>query len=427
MTARRRQHLASRRKSLGYTQEDLAAELGVDRTTVGRWERGETGPQPYIRARLRKALKVTTAELDAIITPDTDHEKLRGVQCEPSASTIPCPDPMGEPDDMHRRELLRLLSVAAVTVTMPIETSGTGATLGAADITQHAALNAHLWQVYGMSQAKRQVYPVVCQQLAILTRQMGQGHPEAAHRRLCALAADLFQLAGEICFDGNRYTEAAHCYALATTAAQEAKAHDLAACALTRQAFIGMYDKQHAHATEVLSAAQRVARNGDSQLSTRYWVAAVQAEAYAGLGNRSDSDRALNTASSVLSLSGPVSPGGWLRFDGSRLAEERGTCYLATGQHAQAEAALTAALSEGNSPRRRGSILTDLATLGIRQQDTSQLLHYATAALDFAEQAHSPGYVGRKLRGLQTQLGPLLANPSIAQLNERIACLPAIT
>jgi hypothetical protein len=70
--------------------------------------------------------------------------------------------------------------------------------LGAADLTQYAALNAHLWQVYGMSQAKRQVYPLVGQQLAVLTRQMGTSQPGAIHRQLCALACDLFQLAGEI-------------------------------------------------------------------------------------------------------------------------------------------------------------------------------------------------------------------------------------
>ena len=58
MTARR-DRLARRRKSLGFSQERLAVTLGVDRTTVGRWERGETDPHPYIRARLSGALQVT--------------------------------------------------------------------------------------------------------------------------------------------------------------------------------------------------------------------------------------------------------------------------------------------------------------------------------------------------------------------------------
>ncbi len=39
MTLRRRA-LAERRKTVGHTQEQLAYLLGVERTTVGRWEAG---------------------------------------------------------------------------------------------------------------------------------------------------------------------------------------------------------------------------------------------------------------------------------------------------------------------------------------------------------------------------------------------------
>ena len=421
MTARR-DRLARRRKSLGFSQERLAVTLGVDRTTVGRWERGETDPHPYIRARLSGALQVTSAELDTLITGGPGHGNLPPAPHTTSASTA---DPMGEPDDMHRRELLRLLSVATVTVALPGEASTTsGGRLAAADIDQYTALNAHLWQVFGISRTKRLAYPLVREQLAVLTAELGRGLPEAMRRQLCALACDLFQLAGEIAFDGNRYTDAAHCYALAATAGREAGTSDRWACALTRQAFISMYDKRHGEAAEILSAAARLARNGNTQLSTRHWVAAVQAQAYARLGDRRESERALDAASGVLDLHGPPCPGGWLRFDGSRLAEERGTCYLATGQHVQAEAALTEALTQGISLRRRGSLHTDLAVLGARQRDTGQLLHHAAAAIDLAEQAESPGYVGRKLRGLQPQISSLLTDPRIAQLNDRITRLP---
>jgi transcriptional regulator with XRE-family HTH domain len=425
----RRQRLASRRKALGLSQELLAVELGVDRTTIGRWERGETDPQPYIRTRLCTVLHVTTAELDTLITPGPDHENLPHAPRDAAGtagSATPL-DLMGEPDDMHRRELLRLLSIAAVTVTMPADANATSGGLPAADIAQYAALNAHLWQLYGMSHAKGQVYPLARQQLTVITRQMSSGQPEAAHRQLCALACDLFQLAGEICFDGNRYTEAAHCYALAITAGREAQAYDLTACALTRQAFVSMYDKQHGQASEILTAATRVAHRGNSQLSTRQWVTAVHAQALAGTGDQAGCDHALDTASTVLDLSGSASPGGWLRFDGSRLAEQRGTCYLASGQDARAETALTTALGQATSPRRRASILTDLALLGTRQRDAGHFLAHASAAVDLAERAGSPGYVGRKLHDLQARIQPLLADARIAQLNDRITSLPVTT
>ena len=40
--AAKRRRLAQRRKALGLTQEGLAEQLGVERSTVVRWERGET-------------------------------------------------------------------------------------------------------------------------------------------------------------------------------------------------------------------------------------------------------------------------------------------------------------------------------------------------------------------------------------------------
>ncbi len=41
----KRERLAPRRKALGLTQEDLAGLLGVQRSTVVRWERG-ADPDP---------------------------------------------------------------------------------------------------------------------------------------------------------------------------------------------------------------------------------------------------------------------------------------------------------------------------------------------------------------------------------------------
>jgi transcriptional regulator with XRE-family HTH domain len=65
----RRDALASRREALGFTQETLAEKLGVDRTTVGRWESGKLSPQPWRRPKLAKALKLSLAELDGLLHP----------------------------------------------------------------------------------------------------------------------------------------------------------------------------------------------------------------------------------------------------------------------------------------------------------------------------------------------------------------------
>ncbi|WUH97758.1 helix-turn-helix domain-containing protein [Spirillospora sp. NBC_00431] len=428
MTARRRR-LAERRKALGYSQELLAEQLGTDRTTVGRWERGRTDPYPYIRPKLRQVLRVTDDELDTLLTSD-DELSLPTPHPAPAINgrIVTEPDPTGEFDDMFRRDLLRLLSIAGTLVALPpaadaADLHWTFPAEAAGDLEQYTQLNAHLWQVFGLSKSKRLVYPLVHDQLNQLIQEMDRAHSPTVHNKLCVSACDLFQLAGEIFFDSNQYTDAAHCYALAAAAGREANSHDRWACALTRQAFVNMYDKQHAQAASVLSVAARVAHHGDSQLSTRHWIAAVQAQAFAGLGDPDACNRALDTADHVLDLHGPANPGGWLRFDGSRLTEERGTCYLKLGQQDRAEEALTQALTRTISLRRRGSLLTDLAMLGLQRRDLDQLLSYASDAVTVAEQTHSSGYVGRKLQGLQSQLAPLLTDRRVAQLNDRIAQL----
>jgi tetratricopeptide (TPR) repeat protein/transcriptional regulator with XRE-family HTH domain len=71
-TAAGRQRLVQRRKALGLTQEDLAELLGVEQTTVRRWERGTTEPKPLLRPRLARALKVSLDVLDALLA-DSDH------------------------------------------------------------------------------------------------------------------------------------------------------------------------------------------------------------------------------------------------------------------------------------------------------------------------------------------------------------------
>ncbi|MGI8336380.1 helix-turn-helix transcriptional regulator [Actinomadura scrupuli] len=65
--ALKRYRLAQRRRAVGQTQEQLAERLGVERSTVGRWERGETDPSAYVRPRLARELRVTLLELDDLL------------------------------------------------------------------------------------------------------------------------------------------------------------------------------------------------------------------------------------------------------------------------------------------------------------------------------------------------------------------------
>lgn len=61
----RRQRLIDARKRAGKNQEDVAAQVGVDRTTIGKWERDESTPHPNQRPAYAEALGMTLHEMAA--------------------------------------------------------------------------------------------------------------------------------------------------------------------------------------------------------------------------------------------------------------------------------------------------------------------------------------------------------------------------
>ena len=69
----RRVELARRRREACKTQESLAAEVGVERTTVARWEAGGTMPSLWVRPRLANALDVSLEMLDNILAGPSSH------------------------------------------------------------------------------------------------------------------------------------------------------------------------------------------------------------------------------------------------------------------------------------------------------------------------------------------------------------------
>src|SRR5690348_6007719 len=77
----RRHRLAQRRKTVGLSQERLAEIIGVDRSTVVRWERADTDPQPWHRPRLADALRLSVEDLAELLAdvgepPSRPNERL---------------------------------------------------------------------------------------------------------------------------------------------------------------------------------------------------------------------------------------------------------------------------------------------------------------------------------------------------------------
>jgi hypothetical protein len=184
-----------------------------------------------------------------------------------------------------------------------------------------------------------------------------------------------------------------------------------------------MHDRRFRTAATALGLASTLARRGDTSRSVYHWVRIVQAQALAGLGDLKSCEEALDAAEGVRHLGGDCHNGGWIRFDGSRLAEERGSCYVELSQTKLAEVHLQDALSKDLSPRRRGSALTDLALAGLLRREPLQVVMYGGAALDAARLTRS-GVLQHKLRRLQKKLGPHLGDTHIRNLDAEISTLP---
>jgi transcriptional regulator with XRE-family HTH domain len=72
--AGKRHRLVSTRKAAGFSQERLAETVGVERTTVMRWERGETRPQPWARPKLARALGISDHALSELLGEPAEPE-----------------------------------------------------------------------------------------------------------------------------------------------------------------------------------------------------------------------------------------------------------------------------------------------------------------------------------------------------------------
>lgn len=77
--ARRRQRLAKRRQAVGLTQEALAEGLGVDRSTIVRWEAGTASPQAWMRPSLAAAIHITIEELASLLAGRTEQVEPRDI------------------------------------------------------------------------------------------------------------------------------------------------------------------------------------------------------------------------------------------------------------------------------------------------------------------------------------------------------------
>ncbi|MGW5049748.1 helix-turn-helix domain-containing protein [Actinokineospora sp. NPDC004072] len=109
----KRQAFATRREAMGFTQESFAAAVGVEFSTVGRWERGVLTPQPWRRSRIAQVLGVSLDELNVLLGQSRLSSQSSSHRCQGGVAGV---DP-GNPALMPtRREAVRGAALLTGTV-----------------------------------------------------------------------------------------------------------------------------------------------------------------------------------------------------------------------------------------------------------------------------------------------------------------------
>lgn len=245
--ALKRLRLTQRRKALGYTQEGLAERLGCERTTVIRWERAETEPQPWLRPKICHVLQLTAEELHALLDDVVDVPDQRDgfalVSSVPLDFSLPADriiavmEGFSAHDIASRRETLAELAVITGPALLQpvrqwaaalIPPGGASLDVGADEVSEleQAVTLFRRWDASGAGGLRRKA---VVGQLNAVAETLNTHRPSRITQRLFQVTAELAQLAGWMAYDQGLFGTAQRYYLLALHASRESACPDLGA------------------------------------------------------------------------------------------------------------------------------------------------------------------------------------------------------
>jgi transcriptional regulator with XRE-family HTH domain len=318
----------------------LAAHLGVDRSTVIRWERGQTEPQPIHRAALADALGVPRGELTELLG-------------EPSAiaSSRPLPDSAAVAlDDQEALELARRVAASDV---------------GTETLDRLELAIDELAIGYPVTPPAELLGPVH-RHLRFVMRLVDARKTLDEHRRLLVVGGWLSLLAATLHIDLRQRASTRQWLATAASLARHSSHAEIEAWRYETEAWHRLTDGDYRKAADLSRAARTMAPRGSS---VAIQATAQEGRAWARLGDPNATYRALADVERAASaLARPEQPEHHYRYD-----PDKATAYVATtlawlGDPAAEEFARNAiatfeprAAATGRWPRRLAAAHIDLA------------------------------------------------------------------
>jgi transcriptional regulator with XRE-family HTH domain len=327
--AAKRVRLAARRRTQGFSQESLAERLGVDRSTVVRWERGETQPQPYIRPKLAETLAVAPGDLTALL--DTD----------PKSTLDPCS--LGS-EDWDRERVVR-----AVEDPRRVDREVVRYLERAIDVT---------------SRAPRTMLPTELIAAATpthdLVRRLRREAPAEVREPLLGLASRCEQFIGRMYYEAGDLAQALSWSDRALASAHQAGDEQLVAYTLMRRASLVGAEGDHAQVIDLARAGRAAAPGLPAHLmslSLRH-----EAQGYAQAGELSECLRALEASAEFLDrdagAGGPAYASG---FSAGFHQVQVAACYLDLGRRQEGLEILRRELPAWPASREKAYHLARLA------------------------------------------------------------------
>lgn len=411
--ATKRRALAERRKAVGKSQEQLAALVGVERSTVVRWEAGETTPLPWCRPKLARALAVSLDTLSVLLaTPDDfpaepSDALLLSLGEFSSAQVGMLMERFTAMDMGSRREVLQQLTIlsgavllqpvrrwlaqelAAVPLIFPGPVSGDDL-----DALERAVVLFSGWDASGMGGLHRQA---VIGQLNAVAETLRESHDPTVRQRLFQITADLAQLAGWMAYDQGLPGVAQRYYLLGLSACQEARSPLLGAKILGDMSLLSTKYRHNEDSLELVHAALYIVPRHDSA-RVRTELLGVESRVHARLGNQAAAVRAADASIEAWQDAQDEPAPAWLDYLNQAGADgQAANAYIELAFRAQdsGQALAYAERAERHARSARGSrppgydrsrALDEvrLAEVRLAQQDLGESVTVAQSALELA-------------------------------------------
>ncbi|MGH4008020.1 MAG: helix-turn-helix domain-containing protein, partial [Pseudonocardiaceae bacterium] len=390
------------RQALRLSVRDFAARLGVGVRTVNKWEarQADITPLPHMQEVLDTAFAQASDEVEARFATATcadvpGHE----------IAQLPGPPVPGAmlPVVINGRLVFVPFDADALACSSRVFTEKILGAVGAATeapLIGYASIGS-LERLASAARQPSQVGPVVVDHLELVTQThrdlyydlssaelvaavtghlqvttllLGGTQPLALRRRLAAIAGETAGHAAWLCHDlGDRHGTERY-YAVAETATREAR--DAALGAYVR-GFRSLVVGSEGQAREALGFARSAVEMAlrSTTATTRAWLASLEAQSLACVGDRKACLGALRRAGTALGQARREEDPAWMyEFDHARLLAVSGACYGQLGKTAAAERTLGEAL-EALGPKRtqrRAEVLVDLARVRTQQHDADE-------------------------------------------------------